>query len=465
MGSLRRLHARRSTAAACSASPHPVHTQRAAHIAQPSFARDDPWLLPCPAIGAWVLARTHRALAAGLAAAAAITAVYAVNYDIPWEIDVYFIPVVLAMTIAAAAGLERLGALLGGGAAALPAIALLPLIAGYHLNDRSRHTIVEAYGRDILACAPQGATVIAPETDAAFALLYLTTVRGERPDVTVWVNTAEGARPLARALAPTVRPVPLERVAAESRAPVVLCEPPPPRSGIGLEIEPSGVVYRVASRRVPSAPPFDFSRFALDAIVRSGPPFALDDRSRIILSKYLFARGDARRLGGDRDAAHNDYDAAAMRAPDAAETWIDLASRQEALGDPAAAIASVQRGLALRDDAMFENRLARLLIDAGRRDEAMAALRRAIAIDPDLAIAHSNLGGLLGMRGDGTGAVRELEIAVRLDPESSMAAKNLAQAYMMVGDRRRAAEAIQRAIALHPGQPDLLAIRAAIGDR
>ena len=46
------------------------------------------------------------------------------------------------------------------------------------------------------------------------------------------------------------------------------------------------------------------------------------------------------------------------------------------------------------------------------------ASRKAIALDPNLALAHSNLGAALGAKGEIDAAIRELEVALSLDPNS-----------------------------------------------
>lgn len=53
---------------------------------------------------------------------------------------------------------------------------------------------------------------------------------------------------------------------------------------------------------------------------------------------------------------------------------------------------------------------------AGRHDEAIAALRQAIAIDPTYAAAHNNLAVQLRMAGDVTAAEESLRRATELDP-------------------------------------------------
>ena len=63
------------------------------------------------------------------------------------------------------------------------------------------------------------------------------------------------------------------------------------------------------------------------------------------------------------------------------------------------AIAAYNRAIALKPDyAEAHNNLGIALKDQGRLDEAIAAYHRAIALKPDHAEAHNNLGIALGTR-------------------------------------------------------------------
>jgi hypothetical protein len=67
-------------------------------------------------------------------------------------------------------------------------------------------------------------------------------------------------------------------------------------------------------------------------------------------------------------------------------------------------------------DALIESNLGLDLVSAGQIGEGMAHLRRAVALDPNLATAHSKLGQALYKQGDVAGAIAELNEEVRLSP-------------------------------------------------
>jgi tetratricopeptide (TPR) repeat protein len=81
-------------------------------------------------------------------------------------------------------------------------------------------------------------------------------------------------------------------------------------------------------------------------------------------------------------------------------------------------------------------------------EEAMAAYRRALEIDPGLADAHVNLGRLLHERGDAARAERCYRLALAARPEDATAAFNLGVALQDLGRLEEAAEAYETALAI-----------------
>jgi Flp pilus assembly protein TadD len=190
---------------------------------------------------------------------------------------------------------------------------------------------------------------------------------------------------------------------------------------------------------------------------------AADDfRLRLIAARYLLVRSDHAVERGDGAAAAAARDAARRVAGDRAEVLGALALRAAAEGDTAQAITDYEAALARREDAVLVNRLGRLRHASGDLAGAERAFRRAIAIEPELAVAHSNLGALLGSQGEMAEAARVLETAVALDPLSVMALNNLAMARLGLRDREAAAVALRRSLALDPAQPRVRALLAKI---
>jgi serine/threonine-protein kinase len=120
-------------------------------------------------------------------------------------------------------------------------------------------------------------------------------------------------------------------------------------------------------------------------------------------------------------------------------------------GRPGEAVAAYRRAIALKpEDAAAHYNLGNVQYQQGRFDEAVTAYQQAIALKPDLALAHMNLGSALAMLGRPGEAVAASQRATALMPEDALAHYNLG--YALVVHRRfdEAVAAWQKAIALKP---------------
>src|SRR5262249_1972899 len=97
-------------------------------------------------------------------------------------------------------------------------------------------------------------------------------------------------------------------------------------------------------------------------------------------------------------------------------------------------------------NASFWNNLGFSLYVAGRTDDAVAALEKALAIDPGLTIAYNNLGFAYGKRGDMTSAER----CFRTSGGEVRALVNMAIVYEGRGDMESAARLRAEAKARDP---------------
>ncbi len=100
-----------------------------------------------------------------------------------------------------------------------------------------------------------------------------------------------------------------------------------------------------------------------------------------------------------------------------------------------------------RDGKAFA-RYAAVSMEAGNFDEGLAAARRAIEVDPDVAGAHLLLGRYYRGRGDVAAAVRELEAERRVAPRSPKVYAYLAECYSALGETAAAEAAYRRYVAL-----------------
>jgi len=82
--------------------------------------------------------------------------------------------------------------------------------------------------------------------------------------------------------------------------------------------------------------------------------------------------------------------------------------------------------------------LGNALFRQGRRAEAIAALRKALALEPDYALAHDGLGVALYAQGQIAEAIEHYQRALELDPRNSDARHHLAVAFRGLGRVREA---------------------------
>ena len=118
---------------------------------------------------------------------------------------------------------------------------------------------------------------------------------------------------------------------------------------------------------------------------------------------------------------------------------------------PAEAERYFAMAVALRpDSAGPHNNLGLALQGQRRYEEAVAEYHRALDLDPNHAGAHNHLGTLRMRQGNMTEAVREFQRAIDLDPKYAPAHNNLGTVLAARGKRDEAIAAYRRALASNP---------------
>jgi tetratricopeptide (TPR) repeat protein len=97
---------------------------------------------------------------------------------------------------------------------------------------------------------------------------------------------------------------------------------------------------------------------------------------------------------------------------------------------------------------------AQALVQARRVSEAMKEYRRLIRIDPQIAMAHQQLGLCAVMTNDGAEAITEFQTAVRLDPSDANSHNDLGLALLSHGDMQAAKLEFSKALSLQPKHLD-----------
>ena len=174
--------------------------------------------------------------------------------------------------------------------------------------------------------------------------------------------------------------------------------------------------------------------------------------------------GATRLDAGDAAGAVAPLRAAARRAPRFTEARLKLAEALAATGRPADAAAVLATALAadpLRHAGAW-NDLGLYRLQSGALPGATAALRRAVALDPRLAMARTNLGTALLAADDLPAAAAQFEAALRLNPTEVPALGNLGVVRQRQGRPAEARALFERVLALEPGSPQATSALAAL---
>lgn len=103
------------------------------------------------------------------------------------------------------------------------------------------------------------------------------------------------------------------------------------------------------------------------------------------------------------------------------------------------------------DNAAFFSSLGALLVTTRDFEGAIAALERAVTLDPNLALAHANLSGVYQRVSQHSGAVTHARQAIRLDPTLLGAHNNLGCSLKSLGLLKEAIASFDRVLELDPG--------------
>jgi tetratricopeptide (TPR) repeat protein len=222
---------------------------------------------------------------------------------------------------------------------------------------------------------------------------------------------------------------------------------------------------------------------ALAALQRAAELAPEDAEVQRHLGDLLFARGDregsaaayrrglelapengalALRLGevlladGQGEAAVESFRQAAALQPEELTPRLRLARALARQGKGDEAVAEFEALLAEpSEDLSAQGRLrvdyGNLLADLGRNEEALAAYRRALELDPQLAVAHYNLGLAQLALGQGDEAMGSFRQALALQPDYPEAHTNLGVVLAGRGELEEALEHYREAVALRPG--------------
>jgi tetratricopeptide (TPR) repeat protein len=131
---------------------------------------------------------------------------------------------------------------------------------------------------------------------------------------------------------------------------------------------------------------------------------------------------------------------------------LDLGSAYYAMGQFDLARQSFESSIAESERPKAYFNLGLTLVRLQRPNDAEEKLRAALRLEPDMAEAHSALGGVFAMQGKTEQALAEYREAVRLNPSLASAHANLGVALANKGQAEDAIDELLRAIDLDPNQ-------------
>jgi Protein of unknown function (DUF2723) len=359
--------------------------------------------------GLFVSPRARRSLGPVLAAALSIPAAlmlllaFIPDAEHFAQVAPFLAPAVAAAALFAGSGAELLTRCapirwrsLAAGALVLGALASIP--ARYAVADRSGFTLAEKYGRDLLALAPRGATLIVDGDNETFLAAYASRHEGVRPDVTLehrrgWIfgdRYELRGRPRSEWTA-TAHKAEVQRIQSGAGP---ICYPAPPADllGTGIPFTQRGLMYQAgAPGDAGDAPPAGWklpAAWPRSSDLLDGHPERYDYVTRKMAvaysdaaARWLWSRGrlgdalpwfqDAALVGFDFPGAHLNYATAAA-----------------AVGQPEVALTELLTACRLAPyDPDPPARLAVFLAAAGRPRDAALWFERAFKAEPGAALA------------------------------------------------------------------------------
>jgi Flp pilus assembly protein TadD len=180
----------------------------------------------------------------------------------------------------------------------------------------------------------------------------------------------------------------------------------------------------------------------------TGEAIRLYERAVAVNPKFVFGwfnLGNAYQKVGRVVDAEAAWRKAADLEPGLAAAWNNLATVEGERGNWNEAVVLAEKSEGVGGGAAAAVTLGKALEQAGRMDEAAAALRRAVAADPRSVVAYNNLGSMLERIGRLDEASAAFRKGLLIEPGSPLLAFNLAVVLEQQGSRADAAKLFQRA--------------------
>jgi tetratricopeptide (TPR) repeat protein len=462
-----------------------------------------PWLAWVPVAGAvalWRRNRLHAGLFLGLFLYIVLGFIVVLNFDIDkeslWLNNVFWIPAYMAAAVFIGAAIDGLSRLIGtdtvfrGGSAerntvsvpvprllagvlvtaAAVACIVLPLVSHYYRADKSEYYFAYDFGMNVLNTLDENAIYIPTADHATFPAIYLQSVEGLRPDVTignkygypeesVYQDMPEETRSQFRKIPTDYEEQIIENwIIAHTDRPVYLSKK---RSFQGLPDKTSanvGLLYRVVNVYDPPIERDFWSEYTwhtLKPVDTRG-----DLTAEFVLSDYHFAQGRDALAAGDTEAGLEHFDQAIAIAEETKEGLNNIGSALAEAGMYDEAIQYYAKTLKIDPEYDFALRnLGKLYFQQGQPGQALTLFERILEkrqIDPEALWFSAQC---LRQTGNARGALDRLQFLSQITPQDDKVFRELGMIYLNeMGDQEMARRMFSRSLSLNPDQPELTAL-------
>jgi superkiller protein 3 len=177
--------------------------------------------------------------------------------------------------------------------------------------------------------------------------------------------------------------------------------------------------------------------------------------------------GEALNAAGDAQAARSAFEKAAALDPKFAQAHVNLGLVLVQAGESAAAAEHLDRAIAIfgdTPDAAYPHYLrAKIYTEQDKPEQAAAALKKAVSLQPDFAEAWSDLGQASKALLDDAGAFAAFRRSVELSPANAVSQYRLGAEYLRQGKPHEAVQHLQESFRLNPrNQSTLYSLQLAL---
>jgi len=350
--------------------------------------------------------------------------------------------------------------------AAAVVIPLIPFLAYYESNDKSRYFYAQDYGMNILETLDRNAILFPSGDHSSFTVMYLQAVERRRPDVMVADKYGYIEKDLYAPVAAKYPRFPEKNERAEierwiienTGRPIYFTTKRDMGDLPGYRIAPVGILYRVFRPKEEVAlHPEIWAAYRWRNL--EGIPSSKDYTANVILSDLHYFKG-LLALEQDRpDAAIEEFRQVVASAQDMKEVYNNVGSACAEKGLLSVAAYFYERAIEFNPRYLTARRnLAFICKDLGRTEDAIKHFRAASELAPNNLTYPMELAVLLKQTGQPEEALQIFTRLSSADPKNYFFFRHLGFLYRdLRKDKVAALMNFRKSLDLNPDQPDVKA--------